>query len=131
MLQAKMLTLLNTNFNKLYEEKTELEIKLAEAETQFVIHTQTVQELQNSLIMANDEIKKFNEKQLSMVVDQKLNNDELNKNIDIIKTSQSENDQKLRLNDNKINEIIYNYEKELSTLREQFQLNKQKFEEKK
>lgn len=131
MLQAKMLTLLNTNFNKLYEEKTELEIKLAEAETQFVIHTQTVQELQNSLIMANDEIKKFNEKQLSMVVDQKLNNDELNKNIDIIKTSQSENDQKLRLNDNKINEIIYNYEKELSTLREKFQLNKQKFEEKK
>jgi len=132
--QTKVLVLLNTKIKTLHKEKTDLEIKLAEAETQSVEATQTVRVLQNNLILAKNELIKLNETQLNNIAAQttsaQLNADKLTKEIDTLKNNLVDKDHQLQLCKMEIDEININHKTELLNLEKKFQLEYQTFKKK-
>lgn len=127
------MVLLDTKLISLYKEKIDLETKLAESETKNAIDTQTVQILENSLMLAKEELRKFNEKQLSNIATQnlnaQLNNSNFAKEIETLKVNLNEKDRQLQLCEEEKNKMNINYSTELSTLQKQLQCEKLKFKE--
>ncbi|XP_060863531.1 uncharacterized protein LOC132940124 [Metopolophium dirhodum] len=132
--QTKMLVLLNTKIQTLHKDKTDLEIKLAVEETHSVEATQKVRVLQNDLIFAKNELIKLNETHLYNIAAQttntQLNADKLTKEIDTLKNNLVEKDNQLQLCKIEIDEININHKTELLNLEKNYQLEYQKFEEK-
>eukprot|EP00102_Acyrthosiphon_pisum_P026174 XP_016663384.1 PREDICTED: uncharacterized protein LOC107884874 [Acyrthosiphon pisum] len=132
--QTKMLVLLNTKIKTLHKEKTDLEIKLAAEETHSVEATQKVRVLENDLIFAKNELIKLNETHLYNIEAQtsnaQLNADKLTKEIDTLKNNLVEKEHQLQLCKIEIDEININHKTELLNLEKNFQLEYQKFEEK-
>lgn len=129
-----MLVLLSTKIKTLHKEKTDLEIKLAEAETHSVEATQTVRVLQNNLELAKNELIKLNETHLNNMAAQttsaQLNADKLMKEIDTLKNNLVEKEHQLQLCKMEIDEINMNHKTELLNLEKKFQLEYQTFKEK-
>lgn len=84
-------------------------------------------------MLAKEELKKFNEKQLSNIATQnlnaQLNNNNLAKEVETLKMNLIEKDRQLQLCEVEKNKININYSTELSTLQKQLQCEKQKFKE--
>lgn len=129
-----MLLLLNTKIKTLHKEKTDLEIKLAEAETHSVEATETIRVLQNNLMLAKDELIKLNKTQLYNIAAQttsaQLNTDALTKEIDILKADLVEKDIQSKLSKIEIDKIKINHKTELINLENKFQSKYQAFKEK-
>lgn len=117
-----MLVLLNTKIKTLHKEKTDLEIKLAEAETQSVEATQTVRVLQNNLILVKDELKKLNGKELY--------DNALAKEIDTLRNNLVEKDHQIQICKMEIDKININHKTELLTIEKKFQSEYEIFKEK-
>lgn len=129
-----MLLSLNTKIKTLHKEKTDLEIKLAEAETHSVEATETIKVLQNNLMLAKDELIKLNKTQLHNIAAQttsaQLNTDALTKEIDILKADLVEKDIQSKLSKIEIDKINTNHKTELINLENKFQSKYQAFKEK-
>jgi len=129
-----MLVLLNSKIKTLHKEKTDLEIKLAVEETHSVEATQKVRVLQNDLIFAKNELIELNETHLNDMAAQTTNAqliaDKLTKEIDTLKNYLVEKDDQIQLYKIEIDEININHKTELLNLEKSFQLEYQKFEEK-
>jgi len=129
-----VLVLLNTKIKSLHKEKTDLEIKLAEAETHSVEVTKTMRVLQNNLILAKDELIKLNKKLLYDIASQttitQLNVNTLEKEIDILKNNLVEKDHQLQLSQMEIDKINMNHKNELLILENKFESEYQIFKEK-
>jgi len=129
-----VLLLLNTKIKTLHKEKTDLEIKLAEAETHSVEATETIRVLQNNLMLAKDELIKLNKTQLYNIAAQttsaQLNTDALTKEIDILKADLVEKDIQSKLSKIEIDKIKINHKTELINLENKFQSKYQAFKEK-
>ncbi|KAF0751595.1 girdin-like [Aphis craccivora] len=132
--QTNVLLLLNTKIKTLHKEKTDLEIKLAEAETHSVEATETIRVLQNNLMLAKDELIKLNKTQLYNIAAQttsaQLNTDALTKEIDILKADLVEKDIQSKLSKIEIDKIKINHKTELINLENKFQSKYQAFKEK-
>lgn len=124
-----MLLLLNTKIKTLHKEKSDLEIKLAEAEIKSVEANETMKVLQKNLILAKDELIKLNKTELYNIAAQ-TTSDTLAKEIDILKTNFAEKDNQLRLSKIEIDKININHETELINLEKKFQSEFQAFKEK-
>ncbi|VVC27667.1 Hypothetical protein CINCED_3A006947 [Cinara cedri] len=131
--QTKILVLLDEKIKALFKDKSDLEIKLAKLETQSTVDVQTVQALENSLMLANEELKKFNEKQLVNKVAQKLNeqlhNNTFVKEVETLKTNLNEKDSLLKLSEEENHKLNIKYTTEVSRLQSQLQCEKDKFKE--
>lgn len=129
-----MLVLLNKKIKTLNKEKIDLEIKLAEEEKHSLEANQTVRVLQNDLIFAKNELIKLNETHLYNIAAQtaniQLNADKLTKEIDTLKNNLVEKDNQLQLCKIDIDEMNINHKTELVNLKKNFQLEYQKFEDK-
>ncbi|XP_050057603.1 leucine-rich repeat-containing protein 45-like isoform X2 [Aphis gossypii] len=132
--QTNVLLSLNTKIKTLHKEKTDLEIKLAEAETHSVEATETIKVLQNNLMLAKDELIKLNKTQLHNIAAQttsaQLNTDALTKEIDILKADLVEKDIQSKLSKIEIDKINSNHKTELINLENKFQSKYQAFKEK-
>lgn len=129
-----MLTLLNSNFKTLYQEKKDLEIKLAKTEMQSVVNAQTVKSLENSLKLAKDELQKLKNEQESKIIAQNSNKhcaDTYEKLINTLKINLVEKDNQLQLCEAEKQNLNTRYKAELSALEKPLQLEKQNFKEKK
>lgn len=127
-----MLILLNSNFKTLYQEKKDLEIKLAKTEIQFVVNAQTVKSLENSLKLANDELQKLKNEQESKIIAQNSNKhcaDIYEKLINTLKINLVEKDNQLKLCEAEKQNLNTRYITELSALEKPLQLEKQNFKE--
>lgn len=86
-------------------------------------------------MLAKDELRKFNEKQLSNIAVQNMNteliNNTLTKEIETLKINLFEKDQKLQLYEIEKHKMNINYTTELSKLQNQLQCEKHKFKQKK
>lgn len=126
--------LFNTKIKTLYKEKTDLEIRLVEAETHSTEAAQTVRVLQNNLKLAENEIN-LNKTQLNNISVQTINTeliaDKLTKEINALKNNLIEKDHELQLCKMKIDEINNNHKNELLNLEKKFQAECQTFKEKK
>jgi len=93
-----------------------------------------VRVLQNNLIFAKNELIKLNETHQYNIAAQKtstqLNADKFTKEIDTLKNNLVEKDKQLQLCKIEIDEININHKTELLNLKKNFQLEYQKFEEK-
>ncbi|XP_026815464.1 girdin-like [Rhopalosiphum maidis] len=127
--QTNVLLLLNTKIKTLHKEKSDLEIKLAEAEIKSVEANETMKVLQNDLILAKDELIKLNKTEIYNIAAQ-TTSDTLAKEIDILKTNLAEKDNQLRLSKMEIDKININHETELINLEKKFQSEFQAFKEK-
>ncbi|XP_060840140.1 leucine-rich repeat-containing protein 45-like isoform X2 [Rhopalosiphum padi] len=127
--QTNVLLLLNTKIKTLHKEKSDLEIKLAEAEIKSVEANETMKVLQKNLILAKDELIKLNKTELYNIAAQ-TTSDTLAKEIDILKTNFAEKDNQLRLSKIEIDKININHETELINLEKKFQSEFQAFKEK-
>jgi len=129
-----VLILLSTKIKTLFKEKTDLEIKLAEAEIHSVEAAQTVRVLQNNLILAEDELIKLNKTQLNNIsahtINAQLNADILTKEISTLKNNLDEKVHELQLCKMEIDEININHKTELLNLEKKFQSECQTFKEK-
>lgn len=129
-----MLTLLNSNFKTLYQEKNDLEIKLAKTEIQSVVNAQRMKSLENSLKLAKDELQKLKNEQESKIMAQNSNKhcaDTYEKLINTLKINLVEKDNQLQLCEAEKQNLNTRYVTKLSALEKQLQLEKQNFKEKK
>lgn len=115
----------------LEKENTDLEIKLAKAETQCVEDTKKIRELVNSLVLTKDELLKAYQKHISDKAIQNSNTqacfDAFSKDIDTLNIYLTEKDQQLQHIKTEIQQMNINHKSELSKLKEELQLEKQKF----
>jgi hypothetical protein len=115
----------------LQKENTDLEIKLAKAETQSVEDNKKMRELENSLILTKDELVKAYQKHLSDKEIQNSNTqacfDAFSKDIDTLNIYLTKKDQQLQLFKMEIHQMNINHKSELSILKEELQSEKQKF----
>ncbi|XP_025425339.1 leucine-rich repeat-containing protein 45-like [Sipha flava] len=129
--QTKELVLLNMQTKTLQKENTDLEIKLAKAETQSVEDNKKMRELENSLILTKDELVKAYQKHLSDKEIQNSNTqacfDAFSKDIDTLNIYLTKKDQQLQLFKMEIHQMNINHKSELSILKEKLQSEKQKF----
>jgi len=126
-----MLLLLNSSLKTLYHEKIDLEIKVAKEKTESVVSFQTKQVLENSLKLAKDEIKKLKNEQVSNKVTEDKNTKFYTYKFDKLLNTLFEKEGQLQMCKMEKQKIITSHLTEISTLKNQLETEKQKFEEQK
>lgn len=127
--------LLHANLETLLKEKSDLEKRLAKAETQSELDTQAVQALVNSLKLANDELEKFEVKRRSTINDQilseQLHNEALAKEKNDLLDKLQQKNQQLQHFELEKQQMDKMYLDKISMLQKQIESEKLKFQEKK
>lgn len=127
--------LLHANLETLLKEKSDLEKRLAKAETQSELDTQAVQALVNSLKLANDELEKLEVKRRSTINDQilseQLHNEALAKEKNDLLDKLQQKNQQLQHFELEKQQMDKMYLDKISMLQKQIESEKLKFQEKK
>lgn len=126
--------MLNEELKTLHPKNTDLKLKLTKLETQSIVDTQTMQALENTLVLTKEKLNELNENQIDNLnaqhLKEKLCNDSLTKEINIVKMNLVTKDQQFQIFDLEKNKMIINYTNKLLTLEEHLMSEKQKFKEK-
>lgn len=125
-----MLVILNEKLKTSHKEKTDLERKLIEDKAHYAVDIQTVQALENRLILVNDKLSKLNETQLVNIDSQNEKAKLCAKEVDILKMNLIKKDEELQLCEIEKNKILIDFKNRLSTVEKNLSLEKQKFLEK-
>jgi len=125
-----MLVALNENLKILQEEKKDLQTKLDELKEKTTLNIQIIQKLEKSLNMAQDELNKFNENQLSKMAEHdlktQLSADAFTREKDILKFKLNEKQKELEFCEAAKIQMNISHTNEISRLEQQLQAEKLK-----
>lgn len=127
-----MLTILDEKINSEEKEKSDLINKLEKSKTQSILDNQKIEKLEHNLTQVEEKLQKSNDIELSNKADLKSKEkqcDSFAEEIETLKLELIEKDNQIQAREVQNEKLKKCYETKVLTLEEQFQIEKQKFNE--